>query len=59
MNKTREYPNCRVISKTCSECGYLHCNIGGSKKFKCPQCHQESDRDVNAARNILLKESNL
>jgi transposase len=29
--------------------------IGGSKKFKCPGCHQESDRDVNAARNILLK----
>jgi putative transposase len=61
MNKAREYPNCRVIiceeytSQTCSECGYLHCKIGGSKKFKCPGCNQESDRDFNAARNILLK----
>jgi putative transposase len=62
MNKAREYPNCRVIicgeeytSQTCSECGYLHRKIGGSKKFKCPGCHQESDRDFNAARNILLK----
>jgi putative transposase len=36
-------------------CGYLHRKIGGSKKFKCPGCHQESDRHFNAARNILLK----
>jgi putative transposase len=62
MNKAREYPNCRVIicgeeytSQTCSECGYLHRKIGGSKKFKCPRCNQEFDRDFNAARNILLK----
>jgi putative transposase len=62
MNKAREYPNFRVIicdeeytSQTCSECGYLHRKIGGLKKFKCPGCHQESDRDFNAARNILLK----
>jgi putative transposase len=62
MNKVREYPNCRVIicgeeytSQTCSECGYLHRKIGGAKEFKCPGCHQESDRDFNAARNILLK----
>jgi putative transposase len=62
MNKTREYPNCRVIicgeeytSQTCSECGYFHCKVGDSKKFKRPGCHQESDRNFNAARNILLK----
>ena len=66
MNKAREYPNCRVIicgeeytSQTCSECGYLHRKIGGSKKFKCPGCNQESDRDFNAARNILLKNMSL
>jgi putative transposase len=66
MNKAREYSNCRVIicgeeytSQTCSECGYLHSKIGGAKKFKCPGCNQESDRDFNAARNILLKESSL
>jgi putative transposase len=62
MNKAREYPNCRVIiwgeeytSQTCSDRGYLHRKIGGSKKLKCPGCHQEFDRDFNAARNILLK----
>jgi putative transposase len=66
MNKAREYPNCRVIvcgeeytSQTCSECGYLHRKIGGSKKFKCPGCNQESDRDFNAARNILVKNMSL
>jgi putative transposase len=66
MNKAREYPNCQVIicgeeytSQTCSECGYFHCKIGSSKKFKCPGCNQESDRDFNAARNILLKNMSL
>jgi transposase len=65
MNKAREYPNCRVIiwgeeyiSQTCSECGYLHRKVGGAKKFKFPGCNQ-SDRNFKAARNILLKESNL
>jgi putative transposase len=62
MNKAKEYPNCRVIicgeeyiSQTCSEFGYLHRKIGGAKKFKYPEWHQESDRDFNATRNILLK----
>jgi putative transposase len=66
MNKAREYPNCRVIifseeytSQTCSECGFILCKIGGSKKFKCPGCQQKSDRDFNAARNILLKNMSL
>ncbi|HWU42665.1 MAG TPA: transposase, partial [Bdellovibrio sp.] len=62
MNKAREYPNCRVIlcgeeytSKTCGECGFLHHKLGSSKVFKCPGCKQESDRDRNGSRNILLK----
>jgi transposase len=62
MNKAGEYPNCRVIicdeeytSQNCSECGYLHCMIGAAKEFKCPGYNQESGRDFNAARNILLK----
>jgi transposase len=57
MNKAKEYPNCGVI--ICSECGYLYRKIGGSKKFKCPGYNQESDRDFNAARNILLKNMSL
>ena len=62
INKTREHPRCQVIlcneaytSKTCSECGHLHPTLGSSKTFKCPACSQTSDRDYNAARNILLR----
>jgi putative transposase len=66
MNKAREYPNCRVIicgevytSQTCSECGFLHCKIEDAKEFKCPGYNQESDRDFNASKNILLKNTSL
>ncbi|CAG8798034.1 35873_t:CDS:2, partial [Racocetra persica] len=63
INKTREYPWCKVIicdehytSKTCGNCGYLHNKLGSNKTFKCPQCQIEmEDRDINAARNILLR----
>ena len=62
LNKTREYPWCKIIicdehhtSKTCGKCGYLHQKLGSSKTFKCPQCNVEMDRDINAARNILLR----
>jgi len=47
---TEEY-----TSKTCSCCGALHRNLGGSKIFKCPSCRRVMDRDENGARNILLK----
>lgn len=47
---TEEY-----TSKTCSCCGELHRNLGGSKVFKCPSCRRTMDRDENGARNILLK----
>ena len=55
---------CQVIicgeeytSKTCTRCGHIHEKLGGSKKFKCPKCKLEIDRDYNGARNILLKNS--
>ena len=28
---------------------------GGSKVFCCPECKTELDRDINGARNILLR----
>lgn len=41
-------------SKTCSSCGYktekMPINI---RKWTCPQCGREHDRDINAAKNIL------
>lgn len=61
-NKTREYPWCKIVicdehftSKTCGSCGNLYQSLGSRKTFKCPNCHQEFDRDMNAARNILLR----
>ena len=62
VNKAREFPHCRVIlcteeytSKTCGACGHLHQRLGGNKIFRCPVCHLVVDRDVNGARNILIK----
>jgi len=55
---------CRVIeveeawtSKTCSGCGKIG-NPGWSKTFKCKRCGLVIDRDINGARNILLKNMN-
>ncbi|MCP3665417.1 MAG: transposase [Gammaproteobacteria bacterium] len=42
-------------SKTCEECGHLHQKLGGNKTFKCPNCNHVADRDLHAARNILLR----
>ena len=50
VDVTEEY-----TSKTCSKCGHIHTKLGGSKKFKCPECGHTLDRDLNGAFNILLK----
>jgi putative transposase len=43
-------------SKTCFDCGYVNPKIVvGIKKWKCPVCSKEHDRDINAAKNILKK----
>src|SRR5947199_3511024 len=62
IHKVREYPWCRVIicteeytSKTCGRCGHVRQKLGGSKVFRCPNCTAELDRDINGARNILLR----
>jgi len=44
-----------MTSKTCTKCGKINEMLGKSKTFKCPSCHIEIDRDVNGARNILLR----
>ena len=61
-SKTSLYIGCRVIicdehftSKTCGSCGSLHPTLGRSKEFVCPHCNYSADRDINAARNILLR----
>jgi putative transposase len=65
LDKAREYPWCKVVvvvvvneaytSKTCGRCGELHHTLGGSKVFRCPRCSLQSDRDLHAARNIMLR----
>ena len=42
-------------SKTCSSCGWINHKLGGSEIFKCISCHVTLDRDLNAARGILLR----
>ncbi|KAK1945218.1 putative transposase [Phytophthora citrophthora] len=42
-------------SKTCSSCGEIKENLGGSDVFRCLSCHARHDRDVNGARNIFHK----
>lgn len=46
---TEEY-----TSKTCGHCGKIK-KIGGKEVFDCDSCKIKIDRDVNGARNILLK----
>lgn len=61
-NKAELYPWVKVVvcneaytSKTCGQCGVVHSTLGGNKTFRCKECGYESDRDINAARNILLR----
>ncbi|OWZ21081.1 Transposase [Phytophthora megakarya] len=46
-------------SKTCSGCGAIKNNLGGSEVFRCRSCLAVFDRDVNAARNIFHKNMGL
>lgn len=62
LHKSKEFPWCKVVicdehytSKTCGGCGFLHYGLGKKKDFNCPQCRFYCDRDVNGARNILLR----
>jgi putative transposase len=64
--KRQEYPWCKILvvdeaftTKTCGHCGKLHPTLTSSKVFHCPSCGVVLDRDANAARNILLKNSSL
>ncbi|CAK9035006.1 Putative transposase A625R [Durusdinium trenchii] len=60
--KAELFPWVRVVevneaytSKTCEECGKINNKLGGSKTFKCVGCGHCADRDVHAAKNILLR----
>jgi transposase len=41
-------------SKTCSNCGFIKESLNLSeRRWTCPKCNTELDRDLNAANNIL------
>ncbi len=42
-------------SKTCGACGFIKNDIKGNRIFECDQCNSIIDRDLNGARNILIK----
>jgi putative transposase len=42
-------------SKTCSRCGCIDKHLGSNKEYNCNECKLLIDRDINGARNILIK----
>ena len=57
-----EENNCHVLlctehwtSKTCGRCGEINKDLGNKKVFSCPKCNLILDRDINGARNVLIK----
>lgn len=43
-------------SKTCNNCGYINQNLTlKDRSWICPKCGKILDRDINAAKNILLR----
>ena len=46
---TEEY-----TSKTCGLCGTIN-NIGSTEQYICSECNNILDRDINGARNIMIK----
>jgi transposase len=42
-------------SKTCTGCGKKKEDLGSSEVYKCEKCKIKIDRDVNASRNICIK----
>ena len=42
-------------SKQCGQCGFINDKLGSNEVFLCPKCGASADRDVHAARNILLR----
>ena len=43
-------------TKTCGVCFSENNEVGGSEVFHCPQCQLIAGRDVNAPRNIFLRQ---
>ena len=62
LDMSQKYTHKKVLivneaytTRTCGKCFTVNNNVGVSKVFSCPQCGLQSDRDIHAARNILLR----
>jgi putative transposase len=64
LDLSKREKRCEVIvckedytSQTCGSCGALNKKLGSRKVFKCidTKCNFTLDRDVNGARNIMIK----
>ena len=60
-SKCKEY-NIKLInyneaytSKTCGRCGNIDLDLGNKETYQCKKCGLKIDRDINGARNIMLK----
>jgi transposase len=42
-------------TRTCGKCAVLNNNVGANRIFNCTKCNIRIDRDLNGARNILIK----
>jgi putative transposase len=47
---TEEY-----TSKTCGRCGVIKTNLRREETYECKECGLKIDRDINGARNIMIK----
>jgi putative transposase len=54
LNLVKEH----YTSKTCGVCGNIK-NIKAESEYECKKCKAHLDRDLNGARNILIKHFNL
>lgn len=52
--KVHRWSEC-YTSMTCGNCGKLKLDLGSSKIYDCNKCKIRIGRDINGARNILLK----
>jgi transposase len=63
ISKVEVYGNGRTVhkcnesrtSKTCCRCFKMDQHLGSSETYKCKNCGNTMDRDMNAAVNILIK----
>ena len=62
IHKSKEFLNCQVIevneaftSKTCGLCGNVKLDLGKNRIYECNICKNVIGRDVNAARNVMLR----